>query len=742
MIYKMLRLKNTWRFLYTLSLSLILSSCSHFSRKVDGIIIPEAECLSHPINNSANIYIESLWIEIDNCSFNLLNWIPWVWDKIRLLYSNNLDQFEVDIKTDIIALFYFLSKDISDLHNVVNFHKNTPRFLFWVDEAFFWEIILTIDDFPIDDLSYFLNTTGTISYYDEASRREFISILRFLIENFYPRKIKITDSEDGLDLAEPILDSNSLWLVLRKHEKWSLPLWNFSSLSSYWGKSWYIVKFIHENDISWVVELMTHLWLKKSLSKIFLSIPVSWNSAISFKLRDFVDYFKWKKFDYLISFFWENNEFSFDDNNFYTKGLYRIFEGENTLVDNHRTQLEIYNTLPSRKLNHDSVEKSKIELEICSHSLIGDCLNFLDSYRQYNGINWELFLELLEALHKNTFYQLGQLFSSDDHYWYILLDYLYWESIDERRIKDLISLINKGINLSLNRFGLFLSPKNSIPEDADKEYIYFDSWLNSKERESYIDLLLILDLSNWPGWIPFSLKTETSDNRGILIPWFIDFLKLVYSNIWRKIYFYELDMLWGIYNDEDLSERFFTTDFNSLRLDLKSKLESKRRAFRILKRNIPYSESSYNIEDLSNIDLFRLSLILHFLDLRETRFSIWSSLEIDFLDTSSEHWWIVTIDSPYFKILDPRSKIRDRSYKAPYNWSSVMSSVASFHYHSVWGANFPMLFFSWPSDPDLEWASKLQKTQFVITRLVEWLFNIDYYTPEWIVIDLGLYTWD
>ena len=746
-----------------------------------------------------------MWIKIEDCALKSLENIDNIWDILVWLYANNPTQLSKDIKTRLFPLLELLSWDREKINKIIEFHKITPRFFFGADELLFWNVIEDNNDFPLEDFSYFIeNHTDMDITSDEWRNFLMAAILRVSLR-VNPNLFNLSYEEwERSNKAKPISNKllsdmfrnfNNWWLINIDYPyNWEDALWKVEIVNKY--KIWDSLSKMNRMGLNhttrYMIEFLRYSgWTKNKI----LSCLEAMNTAPEGEIIKRLDFIGWPNIlhEYQVSWICNGNIYKnlLDDDTFnmytnlikdipedlkksYTHRFFRIkpwiesinlfhtsFTKEfiNKDMINQKSDTSWFNSFSFQTLE----PKTKIEEQLCNHPLIWHCHNVLMMFQEEKDSLEGLenrqkgLLRLLNAMEiefkeKNwTLFTHNRDFEKRDPWDMISLRFrtIFWVNYyDADKIEDLISLVKQWSNLPPYTYGSFtrlqdrqwekLMQNEDIEKRKEKDVKLYSHWLNKNQKEKYITLLSMLDLSEWKANQSFSLY-QYSDNRNILD--LFDIIKSIYEKTGQRISFSELDMIWEFKRNSKLYQNFIDIDFEELKESIESKLSTKRQTYRIPKYKYIYSEDISNIDKLSNIELFRLSLLLNILDSEKALKVALQNLNKDRKDLSTEYWWRVITRYPFFDKKAPAKKESDGSFAWKFNLGKYSKSISTFHQHALPDMDkIPMSYMAWPSSPDINTTNITQKTWVVLTLLSDNTFNVDYYTVWWVVVDLWNYS--
>ncbi|MBI4447579.1 hypothetical protein HY643_01230 [Candidatus Woesearchaeota archaeon] len=218
----------------------------------------------------------------------------------------------------------------------------------------------------------------------------------------------------------------------------------------------------------------------------------------------------------------------------------------------------------------------------------------------------------------------------------------------------------------------------------------------------------------------------------------------------------------------------FTFLFNRQKIekDLTGKLNRIGHSRRADDAGQKYREGYDQLPKLGRIDLMKANMLVKQLGEKDFCNKIGIIIKDDLSDIYSEHGGVIRADSGSleFKVVpslvedsitllqkilpksEPPKKIKDfvsEQFNGTYTFSGRLADVFSvFHLHAVHTTDYSRkgypadAYYAGPSTPDLNHSKRIGIDGVVITNIGEKKFNIDFYTTEGVVIDLGNYTYD
>ena len=142
---------------------------------------------------------------------------------------------------------------------------------------------------------------------------------------------------------------------------------------------------------------------------------------------------------------------------------------------------------------------------------------------------------------------------------------------------------------------------------------------------------------------------------------------------------------------------------------------------------------------LSYTDLTRIKLLLESLEQEESAGQIKVFLQQDFCDTTSETGGLIFLeqDEIVFKKYEPGSRQGDNQYvESAQMVRDGVLCIARWHCHTDKWRSWEL---AGPGIDDLRYADWINCPVVVLTRLSEKMCNVDYFTPEGVVVDIGDY---
>jgi len=729
------------------------TSLAQTPNKVNSIIsnIESSPCATEIYNEVTQLSQElekKMWIKIEDCVLKSLESIEGISDTLVWLYKNNPQQLEIDLETGLFPLLELLTWDREKIDTIIDFHEKTPNFYFGIDEVFFWDTINKTGDFPLEDLSYFLSE----SQEDRSNTiREMGKVVRIIYSQHFS-----SDDEDNINNEYSIyrqdLLTDGLPLFFKNYKTWSLKLWkDYYNWKNWADEALYINHHKFQEDIKILKQL--GFWDISGVS--LFQIHDIWENEMKLRLKNIYNIIT-KESLKLIS---TNSVYEVyveliedipkKERKRYTERLLKINRFEDEIFRFHTAYLswnkETLDELEGiKESNYKPV--NNLERQICNHPLLEWNCDWLRSIRfledKYKEKPQEYLLQILNAIeNQNHTYEYEDIKKMIN----LFLKNIFKQS--ESAIEDLISLIEQWWNLNPAMYQLFLEPLIKDTSEKHHRQSLYSYRLSKQQIKSYINLLSMIDLSQWWYGQNFSLSYDGIDNRNILRDDFLITSRDIYQKLWEKIRFSDLDIIWKLHKDKRSLDDFMEIDFHKLWEEVKESIAKKRKTYRILKwyssfnhKYTGYNETASNIDELSKIELFRINMILEILENQEVRENILNSLQQDTNDIRTEYGWYIISKYPYFRIKESQHKDNDWSYSFSVRDMKYSKNIWSFHQHAIGGANIPMSYYAWPSTTD-QWTSRhVKKVGFVITKISQFTFNIDYYNENWIVLDLWNYS--